>query len=750
MNAPRPVPVVRALAAGVVLAASGAASAYLEIHVDEITTPARGYATARVAALEALPTRTPTERRELALLRGLSRNLDRTQFALRGDFAELRAAAATFGRLGAAGAPMQASIDEGFRRAGLSLSERTDLTQDHLDAIPDFGIPAKHKKAVQAVLTSLATMRGRAAAATTPAKRAAYLASADALVTRALRAAERYLVDDRGAEFLPPARLRSGDAVDVRGGRVAIPRDSESTLAGASILIPPDIFQTPIVVTLSVSASFVGGRDAAAWPSSLAVQPNGLALALPATVTIPFQPDATRSPQDLALFSAGPPVAPNFPVQTKPNLTLSADVSTFSKFQAGYAAPPPGQPGGAYRVQMLVVETALDATNSDRSGLRVGIIQETMTFRGDHTAATSIPGFTTVTRTFTKAGAPHHDDDAQAPFLSPVDFTWTTVGEGRFAFTFPFAAGIQAQAQGVASDEGRVISFVGRAASFDFFGVGVKGGENGGVADLAGRWAAVELGVQFLDDGVEPFTTRYFDAFRSFTADDAGAVTFDASGERFETDVTYHTNQLDPVHARAENALADSATETWTLSSVDGFLSGAQQKRFGWFDAEAGLLLTSYYDAPTRRVAMMIAVPQPATAETSALPGLYHAAEFEIGTSVGTPTARSSTHESTPWVGALDVTALDAATLSLEPTTRNVYTLSGDPPLASMTWAMSSAPLPLGATSTPIVLSLDASGSHRAPAETRWFAFSGDGRYVLGTTRGEATRLARGIALGVK
>lgn len=50
----------------------------------------------------------------------------------------------------------------------------------------------------------------------------------------------------------------------------------------------------------------------------------------------------------------------------------------------------------------------------------------------------------------------------------------------------------------------------------------------------------------------------------------------------------------------------------------------------------------------------------------------------------------------------------------------------------------------------PLALSLDAAGNHRVDTDEKWFAFSGDGRYVLGMTRGETQRLARGLALGVR
>jgi hypothetical protein len=747
MNVREEIPRMRPLVVLVVLAASGAASAYVETHVDEITTPVADYATARVAALSAQPTRTPAEKRELAQLKALSKKLDKPQLFLKGDFAELSAAAKTFVALKTAGAPMKASLDESFARASLSLSERVDFAQDHLDLLVD----AKHRKSVQTLLASVATTRTKSAAATTPAKRAALLVSADALVTKTLKTAEKFVVKDFGGNVpLPPTRFRSGDTIDLGGGRVAIPRDADLPLAGASILIPGGLFATPVIVTLSVAPSFVGGRDVAAFPSALAVSPDGLPLGDAATVTLPFVPNADQSPQSLAIFSAGPPQTSSSTVETHADQTLSAKVSSFSTFQAGYAAPPPGQPGGSYSVQMFVIGTGLDATNSDNSGVSAGIIQETMTFRADHTAATSLPGLASVTRTFARL-APHHADSSQSPFISGVNFTWTGGPAGRFAFDFPLnTAGDTAHAEAVASDDGRVISFTGRASTFDFFGVGLKGGPTAGVADLAGRWTGVETGVELTNSGQEPFTTRWFDAFRAFTVDGTGVATFENSGQTFATDVTYHTDQADPVHERVASEAADSGAETWTVSTADGFVVGAQNRRFGRLDKQSGVLVLSWYDATARRASMMLAVPQPAASTPSGLPATFHCAFFDVGTSVGVPDARSSTHDTTPFVGALDVQSSTAATLSLDATTRNTYTLSGQPPLASMTWSMSLAPTAVATSSTPLTLLLDASGNHRVATDERWYAFSPDGRYVLELSRGEATRLARGIGLGVK
>jgi hypothetical protein len=348
------------------------------------------------------------------------------------------------------------------------------------------------------------------------------------------------------------------------------------------------------------------------------------------------------------------------------------------------------------------------------------------------------------------AAAPHHLDEPQSLAGRPVDFAWTAGPAGRFAFSFNLGPGLDAHAEAVASDDGRVISFTGRAGTFDFFGVGVRGGATGGVADLVGRWAAVEMGAELRDDGAEPFTTRFFDAFRTFTVDPDGVATFAADGSRFETDLTYHSQSIDPVHVRAENASADSGSETWTVTTADGFVAGAQNRRFGWFDKQAGFLLTSYYDPAARRVSMMFAVPQPLPATPEALVGTFHWAELEVGTSIGIPSDRSSAHKTTPSVGSLAVATTDAATLSLDATTLDIHTLTSEPALSQIAWGLSLTAVPQAAAATPLTLSLDVYGNHRVDADERWFAFSTDGRYALGVTRGEPQRLARGLALGVK
>jgi hypothetical protein len=744
------IPITALAAAAVLAAALPLRAAFVETHLNEITAPVADYAAARVAVLGALTTPTKAEKKELKILRALSKRLSKTAFALKQDFAELVAAGVAADQLGAAAAPMQPSGDEAVRRANLSLSERVELARDYLALLT---IP-KHRTAVQKAIDAVATKRAAAGTATKAAARAAALARADAAVTTALRTADRFVLKDVGAEKIPPTRWRSGDSIGFGGGRVAVPLDSGSSVAGASIVFPIGLLTDPIAITLEPAATFVGGRDLAAGPA-LAVGPDATALGGDATLYIPYQLPDGASALDLALFAAGPPVSTIYPVTPLPDGTMQVAISTLSTYEAGIPAPPPGQPSGTYQVETILLGTTLDPTGTgntsqtDFAAISAGVFAQAATFRPDHTASLSVSGISLVDRTFTPQGTAHHTDAAQSSLLGSSDFTWTPGSAGRFTFTLALGNGTSAPMQGVASDDGRVVAWTGRGGTVEFLTVGVKTDPNTVTSQLAGRWAAVETGVQLLDDGVEPFRTRRHDAFRAFSVDGAGAVTFEQTGTRFETDVTYHSSDADPVHTRAENVVADGASETWSID-FGGRLTESVGRRGGWFDPAAGLLVTTLYDATSRRVALMVAVRQPATGDPSVLPGLYHWAGVDVGTSVGTPTAESSTHDVTPSFGSFDVQSATSATLSTDDAMRFTYTLSTAAPPASFLWTMTSAAAGVSASSVPVTLSLDAAGNHTAPADEFWYAFSGDGRYVLRLTRGEAMRLARGFAIGVR
>jgi hypothetical protein len=741
---------IRTLIAAAVLASAAtlASAAFVETHLNEITAPVQTYVTARVATLEALPAPTRDEKRELKLLGKLAKKLGKTQFTLKGDFAELAAAASTAKKLGAAGLPMDAALDEAFARAGLSLSERTELTRDYAAVLTD----PDHVAPVLSKLGAASAARTAADAELDLAKRGAGLVKADALVTKALKKADKSVLADRGAEFVPPTRFRSGDLIGPGGGRVAVPRDSGSPIAGASIVIPVSVISSPVAITLASAAGFVGGRDTPAGPA-VAIGPDALAFGAPARLYVPYAlPDGANA-DDLAVFAKGPPASTDFEAVAEIDGTLSSGVSSLSTFQAGLAAPPPGQPGGAYHVQTLALFTALDANAQDVGGIVVGALDQTITFRTNHTGSTTPPSYNAISRNFVGA-APHHVDAKQSPFFGSVDFTWTQGAAGRFSYSIPLGDGSTAQVEGVASDDGRVIAISARGGSFEYVGVGVRGGTSAVTADLAGRWAAVELGVELRDDGAEPFTTRWFDGLRTFTVDAQGAVAFAPQGTRFETDVTYRTGEADPVHSRAENVVADSGAETWTVTPA-GRVSDATSRRAGWLDSAAGVLVSAFYDAPqegpaTRRVSLMVAVPQADAATPASLPGLYHLAQFEVGTGVASPATTTSSHDTTPSVGSLDVQSATAATLAYEATSRAAYSLAGPPPLTDIAWTMTSAATAMPASSSNLTLALDAAGNHTGLTEERWFAFETQGRTVLGLLRGESTRLARGIAIGLR
>jgi hypothetical protein len=738
---------IRTLIAVLLLAAAAplASGAYTETHLNEIATPVAAYVTARVAQLQALPEPTKAEKKELKLLGKLAKKLAKTQFELKGDFAELAAAARTAGQLGAAGLPMAAPLGDAFARAGLSLSERSELTRDYVAQIVDPG----HAAPVLSKLNAASAARTAAEAQTDLAKRAAGLVKADTLLTKALKKADRTVLADRGLEFVPPTRFRSGDLIGAGGGRVAVPLDANSPIAGTSIVIPLGVLPTPAAITLEPAADFVGGRDTPAGPA-VTIHPDALAFGTPARLYLPYSlPDGANA-QDLAVFVKGPPASTLAGAVPENNGTLSADVSALSTFQAGIAGPPPGQPSGAYHVQILACFTALDAAAQEHGGISVGVVDQTITFRTNHTGSTTPPSYTTIERAF-KGAAPHHADAVQTPFPGSADFTWTQGVQGRFSYAIPspVVGGPTVQVEGVASDDGRVIALSARGGTYEYAGVGVRGGTSAATADLAGRWAAVELGVELRDDGAEPFTTRWFDSFRTFTADAAGAVAFAPQGTRFETDVTYRTDEADPVHTRTENVVGDSGAETWTVQP-SGRVLDATSHRGGWLDSAAGVLVSAFIDGPGRRVSLMVAVPQADTATPASLPGLYHLAQFEIGTGADTPASTTSSHDTTPSVGSLDVQSVTAATLAYEASSRTTYTLAGPAPITNIAWTMTSSSSALPASSSGLTLALDAAGNHTGLGEERWFAFETQGRVVLGLLRGEPTRLARGIAVGVR
>jgi hypothetical protein len=716
----------------------------VETHLNEITAPVAAYAVDRVAALEAQPTRTKAEKKELKILAGLANRLSKIAFTLKKDFVELSAAAHAFAQLRDAGAPMQASLDEAFRRAGLSLSERIDLAGDYTDLLA-----GKHLAAVQKGLAAVGAARSAAATETNPVRRAALLLRADAAMTSALRKAEKFLVADRGAEFRPPTRYRSGDTIPPSGGRVAVLSDSGSPIAGASIVIPSGTLQTSVEITLSEAAGFVGGRDLPAG-LAVAITPDGLS-AGGAIVNLPFALPQDADPQSVAVFSKGPPYAVNLPVTLEADGTISAEVSRLSTFQAGVAAPPAGQPGGTYHLLTWLSNTSLDVTGNDVPGTDVagilsGVMDQSVTFRLDHTASTTTPAVNALLRVFTRNGPNHHSDSATNLFIGSVDFTWTAGDPGRFGFTLPLGAATSAAVQGVAGDDGRVVSWAGRGGNLEFLAVGVKSGNGLATADLAGRWAAVEIGTELLDPAAEPFRLRRSDALRSFTVDAQGHVAFDAAGARYEAELTYATDRPIPIHYVTENVVADSGTETWTVA-LNGRVTDSAGLRAGWLDRDAGILVTTLYDTANARQTMMIAVRQDATTDGAQIPGLYHLAQFEVATVAGVPNEKSSRHEVTPGAADLDVGSLTAATLSEDAATRVTYTLDGEP---GMTWTMTSSTAAVPAAVSELAFSLDAAGNERQAGDLRYFAFSKDGRHVLSMTRGETTRLARGIALGVR
>ncbi len=725
--------------------AAAAALAYRETHLGEIPEPLAAYVSARVDAIQALPSPTKAEKKELKLLASLEKKkLTKPSLTLGADFGKWAAAAVARVKLGPAGDPMQDALDLAQELAELALYERDELVQDHQELL----IAPKAINAVQKKRQQSLDARADARAELAPDKRAKLFAKAEKLLTAALKKAEK-LVAKAGRD-LPPTRWRSGDLVSAGdGGRVAVPRASGSPVAGASIVFPPGSLPADTVITIGPGTSFVSDPDIPAGPA-VEVGPGGLALSPAATIFVPYLVPEGGSVSDMALFEQGPPARFTKPVTPRSDGTTSASTSALTVYQAGLKAPAPGTPTGAYHVHKWVVLTSLDSADQDLSAQITGVAEQTFTFRGDSTGNAALGVLDELVRGF-QGAPPHHAEFAAGALEAGFEFTWTLSAAGRFVMNFtqqlPDSTAVLMQVRGVVSADNRAIAFSGRGGTYEIFGVGVRGGSDLETADLEGRWVGVEAGTQLLDVGAEPFTTQWNETFRVFDVDDVGNVTFQDTGTRLETSVTYSTNQATAPHGRSTVTSADGGTAGWSVAP-DGRVSGENGLRAGWLDVQAGLLTTVYFDEAAHRVELLVATPQPAASTPPA--ATWNFAHMDVGVTAGVASANSSTHEPLPRTGSLSVPAAGDATLAFDPATRAVYTLTGQPPLADMNWSMTSQQQNVLATSTPLTLALDAAGNHTPGAGERWFAFSGSGSVLLGLPNPGDAAARIGLLVGVR
>ena len=491
-----------------------AARGYLESHLDEVTAPLLAAVAARRAELESLPAPTKAEKTERKRLLPILSRLSKSSRRRADDFAELVAGAQSVRKLGDLGLGYADEIDEGLSRAGIALTEREEMLLDHRELL----FAGKDVARVDKSLARVAELRAEAAVEPRTDRRARSLQAAEAVLATALKKAEKAL--RKAARPLPPARYRSGDVMGPSGGRIAIPRDAGTPLAGASIVFAPNALTSLTAITLSPGSVIVEGSDAPAGPALVAA-PEGLTLSGIATIELPYElpPDADAT--DLALFRrVGGTTTALADTAAAADGFASATSLTLGTFQAGVAAPPVGAPDGVYRVQMLAL-AAVPGTTSPTfgPGASGAFVTQDYTFRRSGTGTTAVGSVQVMNRTFL-ADAPHHADAHTTTVAGSFEFTWTAPSVNRFSFDLPAGTAI-APAAGTVSSDGRVIVFSGRTTSFDFLAVGLRAARTSRPADLdelAGRWVAAEFAVSFEKSGEEPFSTIWTDRFRTFTA----------------------------------------------------------------------------------------------------------------------------------------------------------------------------------------------------------------------------------------
>ena len=746
-----------ALSAVTVLTLSVGAFPFIDTHLDEIAAPLGEYATGRIAEIDAIGSPEKAQKKERKLLAKLEKKEGKFARALRNDFSELVFGGKTAKKLRDAAAPMRDALDDAFRLAELALSERREFVNDHVLLISD----AKALTKVQKQITKYDEARVSANAAATDDLRAKALGKAEKAITKALKKAEieaQKAVNLNGDLRMPLIRLRSGDDVGTGGARIAIPLDSSSPIAGSSVLIPSGALASVRRISIEPGDSFVGGRDVAAGPS-IRFLPSGTQFNQPIQVSVPFTLPPDADMQDLALFhDTGSEITATLDVTFEANGTLTGAATSFSEFQVGLLAPPLGAPSGTYHVEMMSVIHRLDDDGSSASSEVLSIAGQDWSFRADGTGRSSLGSAVLVFRE-TLGISPHHIDGYSETSAGSVDFAWEQIDQGRFTFTFPTQLGDTAVAEGIVSESGDVISFSARGGAFEFFAVGVRSGEAATAEDFEGRWVAVELGVQLLDNGQENFRTRTFSSFTGFDVRATeGDLTFHDTGETFSADRTFLTDAAPALHTRDLSSVADSGSEDFTVlfsgqigaDPVPAQIGVAKFRRLGWLDPTHNVFISHRGDSETRSVSLLVAVRQPADVAPETFQGDFRLSRIDLATRVENPVMTSSTLEVDPGVGTFSVDGAGNVTLTMEPIERAAYRLAGVGPVTGMTWTSSvtlsdATPAPLG-----FALALDPAGNHRPVATDRWYGVSGDGQVLLGASPGADDDGIRGIAIGLR
>jgi len=745
------------LSAATVLTLAAGTFAFIDTHLDEIAAPLGEYAAGRVAEIDALGSPSKAQKKERKLLGKLVKKEAKFARALRDDLKELLFGGKTAKKLKDAAAPMRDALDDAFRRAEVALSERREFVNDHVLLITD----AKALSKVQKQIDKYAAARVAADAAETDDQRAKALGKAETAITKALKKAEKAAqnaVNLNGELRMPPIRLRSGDNVGTGGARIAVPIDSGSPIAGASVLIPPGALASPRRITIEPGDSFVGGRDVAAGPS-VRFRPTGTQFNQPIEVSVPFTLPPDASNDELGLFHAtGSDVTATLDVTFEANGTLTGTATSFSEFQAGLLAPPLGAPSGTYHVEMISVIHRLDSDGSGASSEIMSISGQDWIFRADGTGRSALGTAVLVFRE-SLGISPHHIDGYSDSSAGSVDFAWEQIDQGRFGFTFPTQLGDTAVAEGIVSESGDVISFTARGGAFEFFAVGVRAGEAATAEDFEGRWLAVELGMQLLDNGQENFRTRTFSSFTGFdvSAGD-GKLTFRDTGDTSFADRNFLTDASPALHTRDLSSIADGGSEEFSIlfsgqigsDPIPAQFGVTQFRRLGWLDPSHNVFISHRGDKDARSVSLLVAVRQPADVAPETFQGDFRLSRIDLATRVEEPVTTSSTFEVDPGVGTFTVDGDGNATVTMEALERAAYRLTGVGPVTGMTWTSAMTLSDATPAAFGFALLLDAAGNHRPAGTDRWYGVSGDGKVFLGATPGADDDGVRGIAIGLR
>ncbi len=716
------------------------ALAYFETHLDEIAAPVADYAAARIAEIDTIENVTPAEKRERAKLVALGKRLAKEARTLANDFTELLIASQAV--RGLPDSPdADTAADEAFRRAGLALSERSELLQDHAEP----AIDSKTKAKIAKTLAAVAALRGDAAAEPRLDKRARTLQRAEKSLTSTLRIAEKAV--RKGGFPLPPARYRSGDTIGAAGGRVAIPKDSTSPLAGSSVVFAPGAFVNGQTITVGEGADLIEAPVEAAGPA-LVVAPEGLVLNAPITVNVRYALPLGREAADLDLaIDDGTAVTYTGAVEQRSGGLLRSTTTRLGSYQAALLPPPTGQPTKTYSIVTFTVATSAGMSSGSAgpaASFSAGLQQ--IEFRRSGSGRTTLGGALAATRVW-NGNAPHHSDVTGGALTGSFDFAWETDAEGTFTFDIPFGT-TTANAKGIVSQDTDVISFTARGDGVQIFGIGLRAQSGAATADLAGRWVASEIGARLTDPSGEPFTTIFTDLRREFTVTSGGAVTYSSAGTVRTTATTYRSQDIDPVHVISAGSTPDSSNgETWTLAA-DGSLTESTSQRTGIYDASRGILVTRVLDAVNGTVRVGVAVRQPSGGNPSAPVGGWNVVRFDLGQTQGSPDARSSTFETLGRTGML-VPAAGSLEDSLFAGTRNVHALSTSLS-PGVTWSLTQSAGSVTGTIQNYAFGPDVDGNFSSGDQRTDYRMSGDGRTVIGTATDDGSRRSRGIVFGLR